>query len=330
MIRDKITIFTTLVKNNTRKIQIERFIKYHSRYNINIVIIKPDDVNINIKKLTSQYKDVKFIECTSNLNLAEKILLALENISTPYISWVTDDDFTSIDFIEKSINLMDNNDYIVACDGLTIFKEEKTTKRKNILYSFNSYKKGLKKKINVPRKDVFRFHAENFNPAVVHGVVRKEAFLNAVNFNVNIPVNWGDRTFVGVLILHGNIHFVNSIANIRSEGTRILSSEPSLHIKAEIKAHELIMDDKIINQLLDKYKSLYKGLSPVIKAEILYFILKTTYIIKDTKINNLFSKLKTKYLHTLSTIELIKMRLFNKKIREDLNVANYMLRNYPI
>lgn len=328
--RDKITIFTTLVNNHTRKIQIERFIKYHSRYNLNIIIIKPNDVNIDIKKFTYQYKNVKFIECSSTLNLAEKALLALKNISTPYISWVTDDDFTSIDFIEKAIDIMDNNNYVVACDGLTIFKEEKTSKRKNILYSFNSYRKGLKKKINVPRKDVFRFHAENFNPAVIHGVVRKKAFLDAVNFNLNIPINWGDRTFVGILILHGNIHFVDSIANIRSEGTRILSSEPSLHIKAEIKPNELIMDDKIVNQILDKYKSLYKGLSPVIKGEILYFILKTTYIIKDTNSSNIFSKLKIKYLYILSVVELIKMRLFNRKIREDLKVADYMLKNFPI
>lgn len=329
IINNKVTIFTTLVKNTSRENQIERFIKYHSRFNIKIIIIKPNDVYIRIDKLLDM-SNIKIIECSNQLNLAEKILLALNNITTPYIAWITDDDFTTIDFLEKSIKLMDKNNYIIACDGLTIFKEEKTAKRVNLLYSFESYKKGSIKNINVPRKDVFRFQAENFNPAVVHGVIKKDIFQKAVEFNINIPVNWGDRTFLAILMLYGNIHFVNAISNIRSHGTRLLTSNPTVHIKADLSPNKLIMNDELINKILNIYITEYKKISPTIKGEILYYLIKTTYIIDNTNENKLNKFLKKNYLKFLSFLEVKKMQLFNKQTREDLNFADLMLKKHPL
>ncbi|MEA2019857.1 MAG: hypothetical protein U9N59_15605 [Campylobacterota bacterium] len=326
---NKLTIITTLVNANGRKIQIDRFINYHIRFNCKIIIVVPND----IKGISSEKENITIINCSKDTPVLKKFLLALEKTTTPYVSLIADDDFLGLDFTLKSIIAMDSNNYIVACDGLTIMKEEETGKRKEFLYSYKSYVNGIRKKINVSRKHVFRFQAENFNPSVIHGIIRTNTVLEAMKLidNLDIPVNFNDRVFLVVLMVNGNIHFINSVSGIRSYGVRIMHNDPKLFNKTEIRPDALILDDKTVNLLLNCYTLKTKKMSSIIKAEMLYFLIKSTNALTtniDTK--SFKYKIMRFYMTIKSQLTLLRLSLFNKKIKADIKLAEYFFKNYSI
>lgn len=328
---NKLTIITTLVNSNSinRIIQIERFVKYHSRMDLRIIIVCPDDVEIP----TLKANHLEIINCDHRLNVTEKVLLALKYVKTPYVSWIADDDFLGYDFAKKSISELDKHDYIAGCDGFMFFIEEGTLKRQDIKYSYNSFKKGLKANIDGHKGKRFRFQADYYHPGITHSVIRKDVIITALQFilDYKIPVNFADRIFVAIVMIYGDIKYVNSITNIRSFGTRIMHHNPSLFNKAEIGPRELIMHENIVKEVFNQYEKNHGNLTPGIKSDILYFLMKSSKAFNDyTDKTTIKYKLKQLYILICSYLEPTKLSLLNKEIRNDIKLVKKFMKEYSL
>lgn len=325
----KLTIITTLVQSKSRKIQLDRFINYHIRLKCKIIIIKPEDVIINYNE---NNKNIQIISCSKNATQAEKFQLAYNNVTTPYISWVADDDFLSLDFSEKSINILDQYQNVAACNGLTIFQDENTGKRKNYVYSFEYYINGLKfKNIDISRAEILKFSAENYDSSVVHGVMRTNVFIEIIDFldKNHVPTRWCDAILVFIIMMHGKIHYIKSISGIRSHDTRLLENDPNVYHKVEVQVTELIMDQKLINKLYDYYISLKGKISPKIVANILYYLLYSSRALENARERE-YKKPKKYYMIMRSYLEVLKLRLFNSKINHDIKLAKKFMKKYSL
>lgn len=323
-----LTIITTLVNSGTtkRKIQIERFIKYHLRFNCQIFIIVPDDVNINIQNIN--YKKITFIHCKSSLSGLEKIYLALKNVSTKFVAWIADDDFLGLDFAKKAINIMNQNDNIAACSGMIIFFEENTIKRADILYSYKSYKRQLNKPKDLYKNQNLKFHADNYHPGVVHAVVKTKALLNVFEFlnKFKMPVSFTDRTMVLIILMHEDIKYIKSLAGIRSFGTRITRHAPHLLNKVEIHPCEIVTYNNLIEKLMREYEKINGSIDFRIRSGIIYFLTIASNCIAPYKKNNFLEKIN----FLKAYLEPYKLSLFNKQIKEDIILAKKLIKQYPL
>ena len=328
--KNKLIIITTLVKSetNNRKMQVERFVKYHLQFDCKIVIVVPDDVTVPILDHTN----VKIVPCKSSLYLTNKLLLALKEVTTQYVAWIADDDFLGLDFTKKAIELMDKNQNIISCDGMMIFKEEGTLKRANISYSYASYKRHLKKADDLLVSENLKFHADNYHPGAIHTVAKSDVIRNTLNFlsKYDIPAAFGDRIYFLMMLMHGDIRYIKSISNIRSHGTRIMEHNPKLFNKTKIRPGEIIMYDEIIKDLIDEYKKINNTMNFRIKSGIMYFILIASKCMTPPRKEPFFQKLYKKYETIMAYIEPIRLSLFHKQIKKDIELAERYMQRYPL
>jgi hypothetical protein len=331
VISQKLTIITTLVNthNPHRIVQVERFVQYHVQFGCNIIVICPDD----LAEIGTNFLDAQVVYCNSSFTIIQKLLLALKYVRTPYISWIADDDFLGYDFALKSVNLLDSKEYVAGCDGFMFFLEEESLKRKDILYSYKSYKNGIKEKTNGHKGKRFRFQADFYHPGIFHTINRTYVFKNAIEFieNHDVAVNLADRVFVAITMMHGDIQFLKNIANIRSFGTRIMHHNPSLFNKPEIRPRDLIMNDTLMQAIMNYYQNLHGNLAPGIKSEILYFLMKSSKALNDYSDKTTLKYKLSNFYHLLQAyLEPIKLATFNKRVREDIKLAKKYMKEYSL
>lgn len=258
--------------------------------------------------------------------------LSLKYVKTPYVSWIADDDFLGFDFAKKSISELDKHDYIAGCDGFMFFIEEETLKRQDIKYSYSSFKKGLKANINGHKGKRFRFQADYYHPGITHSVIKTNVITVALQFILDnhVPVNFADRIFVAIVMIYGDIKYINSVTNIRSFGTRIMHHNPNLFNKAQVGPRELIMDDNLIQKVLEYFENTNGKLSPGIKADILYFLMKSSKALNNYENKNIIDKFLDIFKFIDAYLTPLKMSLFNKNIKFEIKLAKKLMKEYSL
>ncbi len=331
MKNEKLTIITTLVKSESenRKVQSHRFIEYHLRFGCEVIVVCPDNVNIDI----APNPKLLILDCRANLGVTEKLLLALDAVATPYVAWIADDDFMLKDFAFKALKELDSNDKIAGCDAFIFFLEEKSLRRSNIPYSFLTYKYGLKRKEHDHKGRRFRFQAEYYHPGVIHGVMRKEIMKSAMQFLLDnkVPIRFGDKIFVALTLMHGDIKFIHTVSNIRSHGTRVMLHNASLFYKSEVNHRQLMMYDEIINAVLNYFENLHGTMTPGIKSEILYFLMRASGGLNSYMNKSSFwYRLKAMSIFVEAYIEPLRLSLFNTLIAQEIKVVKTYMKRYAL
>lgn len=331
---DKLTIITTLVNSQSsqRAVQAQRFIEYHKRFNCNIVVVCPKDVDIS--GIDHNLPNLTIIHCDSGTTIEDKFLLTIESIKTPYVSWIADDDFLGMDFAEKSIRKLDEKSFVAGCIGMQIFYEEKSCIRKDIMYSYEKYRNGLKKKPISHKGKIFRSQTDTYHSGIVHGIIRTQIIIDTFKFlkKYEVPVNFGDRVFMCMIMINGDIVYLQTIAGIRSYGTRIMHHNPDLYTKQEISPREIIMHQDIIDGLFTYYEQKNDTkLAPGIKSEILYFLMKTSGSLNNYENKTTFiDKIKNILFFIGAYLEPIKLSFLNKSIKEDIELSMQYMKKFSL
>lgn len=323
---NNMTIVTSLLPNIGREDSFNRFVEYHSNYCKVIVVLTFDNP---IRE--SDYPHIVFIRCENDKIDYYKIDLALKQVDTPYVAWVNDDDFIGFDFVNKAIGEMDNNENIVACDGLSIFFNEIDVKRVQPLYTFIQYKKGLsfQKRDRLKDENAFRFYGDHFNAMIFHGVYRKEVLSKTVKVCLELkkPIRWDDNIFIGYVLTQGEIKYIKSISGIRSADTRIMDCAPSYYIDSQIQKKELILDNESIEYIENTAIKKHGKLTSQMRASILYYFIFSSGALKSSSKLNKLAKLFYK-IASLSEFQL--MCLSNRHIKKDIMEIQSLMKKYPI
>ncbi len=320
--KKNVTLLTTIVRGVGRDNAIERWIAFHRKFGVPLIVVGD---------LEGKYRDfqdnIQFIRTENSLSVASKLLLGLENVVTPYVAWVADDDFILGMMLEKSVAILQAHKEIAACDGLNIFLKEGTGKRAYPSYSVKQFIALRRTRVSGLNEHIMA-HAENFAPLALHGVVRTEALQEAISIGSKVPVRWGDNVCMAIVLSKGRIAMVPSISNIRSHATRILEHAKSFHTDADIPKEALVLDRPIKEKILASFGA---EIQPSLHAAVEYFLLRSSGGLSFTKTpNRLVTKLSRYWLSLCGYFYFIYWYLSNNRIRNEIMQIRKLVREYPL
>lgn len=129
-LEQKLTIITTNLSSVGRENTLIWFLEYHKSFGTKIIVGTSD---LKIKENVSDKFTI--VRCSDTEPIHHKLIRLSKKVETPYLIWVADDDFTTENMLQKSCSILDKNENVVACDGLTIFFRETNLLRTNLSYS---------------------------------------------------------------------------------------------------------------------------------------------------------------------------------------------------
>jgi glycosyltransferase domain-containing protein len=330
-LRNKITLITTTIDIQGRQNAIRRFIEYHREFGLRI-IIGVEDASYEALRGYQSEESVSLVTFRKDLGVFEKLVELCKRVDTPYLAWVADDDFMTYQMIELSCKKLDSDEGIVACDGLNVFLNEKSTHRSNYEYSFRQYINIRRFNKHIKNELVTRVlvHAHNFNPMLLHGVMRTRVFSEVVEEVQDSPIKWGDNISVLKVLSEGSVAMIPTASNIRSAGTRIMSNCPEKYNQSGIKKTDLVFDEATRNRFYAKYQSIDE-LTPQLKSAIDYFFLTTSRALPvDFRASEFEKKFLRLSLKILSFITFSWFLFTQTNVRRNIKVIKRLMKRYPV
>ena len=323
MLHDKITIMTSNIASAGRSNGLLRFVDYHARLGVRLVIgVEAPTVPTWLK----DWPNLDVVTFEKDENIYSKLQNLASRIQTPYLAWVADDDFITSEMLIKSCEMLDQQGEIVACDGLNLFFSEKQVRRVNHLYSFAQYE-GLKHAMGGDMAKRLVRHADYFNPMVIHGVIRKQVFEAVFDGLQALPVKWFDNLALARILMHGEIAMLPVISNVRSSGTRIMDRAPSLFISADVEKLEMLMDQVYLPNIYQESSGFTK-MTPLLKGALDYYFAATSGAL--SLLHDLTRKPITALLKLKSILTLLVLQLRNPGIYRDIASIKQLMKKYPI
>jgi len=320
-LKKQITIITSTLQGIGRENAIHRFLEYHQDFGVKILVGVSDQSSFQGK----YEKNVEFFEFEDSETIQTKLLSLSRKVETPYLAWVADDDFITGRMLASSCLVLNEQQDVVACDGLSVFFKEDDCQRVNVNYSYGSFvklKKASKKKANLNLEDRLKLNAEHFHPMVMHGVIRKDVFTSLLINSNDIPVRWFDNYAVAKILSHGNILMLDSISNVRSAGTRIMDGNPECHMTPEIPKLDLVLNENFYKNIYDEITMRFV-VTPSIKAAMDYFLLVSSGALNINRRKKIFNV----YLMLRSRIAFL---ILSRGVRLDIKKIKTMMKRYPI
>ena len=121
---NRINILSNLINNLLKNIDLN--------FNIHVFDNGSDDETLNYVK---KFETISYTRIEKNIGTVKGMNLILENVDTQYFSILCDDDFININFIYKSIEILNKNQSIgFICSKNIVFNQIT-----NKYYYFNNY-----------------------------------------------------------------------------------------------------------------------------------------------------------------------------------------------
>lgn len=323
MLHDKITIMTSNIPDAGRSNGLLRFIDYHARLGVRLVI---GVEALDAPAWLDDWPNLDAVTFKKDENVYRKLQILASKIKTPYIAWVADDDFITSEMLVKSCETLDKHEEVAACDGLNLFFSEKQVRRVNHLYSFAQYK-DLKHSVGSDIAMRLVRHANYFNPMVIHGVMRKQVFEAVFDGLQTLPVKWFDNLAVARILMRGQIAMLPVVSNIRSADTRIMDRTPSFYPGADIDKLGILMD-QVYKPKIYEESSGFTEMTPLLKAALDYYFAATSGAL--TLVGALPRKQSLALLKLKSILALFALQLRHPGIYRDIAKIKQLMIKHPI
>jgi len=310
-----ITLIITSQKNRAK--YRDRLLKYiHDEISNKIRIILVTEM----KTFKVKYKNVKVIKSTIN-TFHYKLFTAQKIVNTKYVAWLADDDFYTKEYLEKSLEYLNNNPKCNCVDAFAL-RFNKNSQIKLEDYCITQYlwiqkNKKTPIKSNSFDKRIFYLDKHSTCGTSIHGVCRNKIFGEFVKTMQKNPflnkIKYGDKIFVFLMYLNGYIKYLFLVGHLRKDFENISNIE----VKNEKEKFEnIIYNTEALNYLNNKLKKKIMNNKRNTTFFEFYEKIKSK---ESSKVRlNFFLKLRLgNYL--ISNFSALKFYILNFKILNDFN-----------
>jgi hypothetical protein len=234
----------------------------------------------NLDHLVKDYPRVTVL-LSDTEDCYDKLRVCINEVQTPYVIWVPDDDFTTEDYLRESVALLDEVSEAIGTDGIGVFFNEHSGSlayshlnynMDSIEFFLSSYSKSYSPLSSF--KERILLQARRFSPAIIHGVMRTEVMKGLLSepllFRKDIPVTWGDNIAVFLLMIYGGVLPLRKLAYIRSKGTQIF--DPQISHLPDLEKKFLVTDEELFSNFREVLKVHGLDAPEDYAAAILYFL----------------------------------------------------------
>lgn len=211
-LKDKITITISSNRSN-----FDRIFNNFSNLNCSKILVHLSNVDVDCPE------DWEYIR-VEDLNHYQRHRLSINKVKTPYVLEAAEDDYYFIDFIEKSIYFLDNNEDYVSCRGAIFGYNGKKIDYNQYISKVQSriYPKLLEDQFysNDPIERLnYHLDSENmFNPSRnIKRVDSQKKFMDFLNSHEEYwRLNYIDRLYLICESLYGNIKTLEGIQLLKN------------------------------------------------------------------------------------------------------------------
>lgn len=310
-----ITLIITSQKNRAKyRNRLLKYINDEISNKIKVILIT------EMKTLKVKYKNVKVIKSIVN-TFHYKLFTAQKIVNTKYVAWLADDDFFTKEYLEKSVEYLNDNPKCSCVDAFALrFNKNSQINLEDYCipqYLWLQKNKKTLIKSNSFEKRIFYLDKHDTCGTSVHGVCRNKIFGEFVktmqkNSFLN-KIKYGDKIFVFLMYLNGYIKHLFLVGQLRKD----FENQSEKKVKYEKKKFEnIIYNKEALKYLSIKLKK--KNVSNKKNFTFLKFYEKIKSKERNKVKFNFFFKVRLgNYL--ISNYSALKFYILNFKILNDFN-----------
>jgi glycosyltransferase domain-containing protein len=202
---------TIVIPTFERPKYLERSINFWKSYDFNVLYL---DGSINAQNDLDLPMNISYIH--SNTSWLHRFNMSVKEIRTPYVCFLSDDEFFLPDVLKSMIDFLDDNsDFVSVGGGCAEF----VYKWKYLDLKLKYNKMQLKELENSEVRIRLMQHFQNYLPRTIYGINRTSTWLNALNamsYNTSMPGRGLEFIFELMIVAQGKVKFIPEIYWLRS------------------------------------------------------------------------------------------------------------------
>ena len=202
---------TIVIPTYERPKYLERSINFWKNYDFNVLYL---DGSINAQNDLDLPTHIRYIH--SNSSLQQRLIMSTREVKTPYVCFLSDDEFFIPNVLLRMISQLDINEEFVSIGaGCASFNF------KNQILELNlKYNKMQMEELELPNIKIrLKSHFQDYLPRTIYGMHRAKIWRNAVlasDLECNIPDRAFEIIFEFMIVAQGKVKILPEIHWLRS------------------------------------------------------------------------------------------------------------------
>lgn len=220
---------TVVIPTYNRKRQLLRGMRYWSGKGLSVIYLDGSDCPLEETEVAALSSNISYKYAP--IGLMERLAIAPELVSTPYVILLPDDEFLLPSALENIISILDKNSELVACAGAALGFDVRASKP--FVRGVSVYKDLIGYQATHDRAHDRLMHAaNNFRPGLIYSITRRDVWNDCIKLVVTrdfhalsmMEMQWN-------MLLHfaGKVYVSNELVWLRSfEGHYVRNTNPNL------------------------------------------------------------------------------------------------------